>query len=204
MSRSFASVAADLVFAPSVDEIYPPGFSTKVVLEGPATADLEDRFRPTHFSGVATVVTKLLNQAQADVAVFGEKDYQQLLVIKRLARDLDIATEILGAPTLREADGLAMSSRNVYLSREDRARAKELHGALSEAARQILKGENIGAATARRGDALTAAGFEVDYLEARHAETLAPVSSLADGPIRLLAAAKLGATRLIDNIAVQS
>ena len=198
------SVAADLVFAPPVDEIYPPGFSTKVVLEGPATADLEDRFRPTHFSGVATVVTKLLNQAQADVAVFGEKDYQQLLVIKRLARDLDIATEIVGAPTLREADGLAMSSRNVYLSREDRARSKELHGALSEAARRILSGENIGAATGAARDALTAAGFEVDYLEARHAETLAPVSSLADGPIRLLAAAKLGATRLIDNIAVQS
>ncbi|MGB5085645.1 MAG: pantoate--beta-alanine ligase, partial [Methylocystis silviterrae] len=171
---------------------------------GPATADLEDRFRPTHFSGVATVVTKLLNQAQADVAVFGEKDYQQLLVIKRLARDLDIATEIVGAPTLREADGLAMSSRNVYLSREDRERANDLHGALSEAARRILKGENIGAATGAARDALTAGGFEVDYLEARHAETLAPVSSLADGPIRLLVAAKLGATRLIDNIAVQS
>ncbi len=198
-----SSVAADLVFAPSVDEIYPPGFSTKVVLEGPALADLEDRSRPTHFSGVATVVTKLLNQAQADVAVFGEKDYQQLLVIKRLARDLDIATEILGAPTLREADGLAMSSRNVYLSREDRRRAKELHGALSEAARQILKGENISAAAAGASAALADAEFEVDYLEARHAETLAPVSSLADGPIRLLAAAKLGATRLIDNIAVQ-
>lgn len=199
-----AGVAADLVFTPSVDEVYPPGFSTKVVLEGPATADLEDRFRPTHFAGVATVVTKLLNQAQADVAVFGEKDYQQLLVIKRLARDLDIATEILGAPTLREADGLAMSSRNVYLSRVDRARAKQLHGALSEAGRRILAGENIGAATAGAGAALTEGGFEVDYLEARHAETLAPVCSLADGPIRLLAAAKLGATRLIDNIAVQS
>lgn len=202
--EKLCSVAADLVFAPSVDEIYPPGFSTKVVLEGPATADLEDRFRPTHFSGVATVVTKLLNQAQADVAVFGEKDYQQLLVIKRLARDLDIATEIVGAPTLRETDGLAMSSRNVYLSREDRQRAKQLHAALSEAARRILAGENIGAATAGAGVALTEGGFELDYLEARHAETLAPVSSLADGPIRLLAAAKLGATRLIDNIAVQS
>ncbi|AZG77352.1 pantoate--beta-alanine ligase [Methylocystis rosea] len=202
--EKLCSVAVDLVFAPSVDEIYPPGFSTKVVIEGPATADLEDRFRPTHFSGVATVVTKLLNQAQADVAVFGEKDYQQLLVIKRLARDLDIATEIVGAPTLREDDGLAMSSRNVYLSREDRERAKQLHGAMSEAARQILKGENIGAATGAARDALTAAGFEVDYLEARHAQTLAPVASLADGPIRLLAAAKLGATRLIDNIAVQS
>jgi pantoate--beta-alanine ligase len=198
------SGVADLVFAPAVEEIYPPGFSTKVVLEGPALADLEDRFRPTHFSGVATVVTKLLNQAQADVAVFGEKDYQQLLVIKRLARDLDIATDILGAPTLREADGLAMSSRNVYLSPNERARAKALHGALSEAARRILRGENIGAATGAACAALADAGFDIDYLEARHAETLAPVATLGEGPIRLLAAAKLGATRLIDNIAVES
>jgi len=202
--EKLSSVAADLVFAPSVEEIYPPGFSTKVVLEGPARANLEDRFRPTHFSGVATVVTKLLNQAQADVALFGEKDYQQLLVIKRLARDLDIATEILGAPTLREADGLAMSSRNVYLSSEERARAKELHGALKEAARCILSGENIGAAMGAARAALADVGFEIDYVEARHAETLAPVASLGEGPIRLLAAAKLGATRLIDNIAVES
>lgn len=202
--EKLSRVAADLVFAPSVEEIYPPGFSTKVVMEGPALADLEDRFRPTHFSGVATVVTKLLNQAQADVAVFGEKDYQQLLVIKRLARDLDIATEILGAPTLREADGLAMSSRNVYLSGEERGRAKELYGALTEAARRIVDGDDIGAATSTARARLADAGFEVDYLEARNAETLAPVSSLDEGPIRLLAAAKLGATRLIDNIAVQS
>jgi pantoate--beta-alanine ligase len=202
--EKLSCVAADLVFAPPVEEIYPPGFSTKVVVAGPALADLEDRFRPTHFSGVATVVTKLLNQAQADVAVFGEKDYQQLLVIKRLARDLDIATEILGAPTLREADGLAMSSRNVYLAGDERQRARELHGALSDAARRILNGEDINAATRDARARLADAGFDVDYLEARHAETLAPVSSLDAGPIRLLAAAKLGATRLIDNIAVQS
>jgi pantoate--beta-alanine ligase len=201
--EKLARIGADLVFAPPVEEIYPPGFSTKVVMEGPACADLEDRFRPTHFSGVATVVTKLLNQAQADVAVFGEKDYQQLLVIKRLARDLDIATEIFGAPTLREADGLAMSSRNIYLSREERARASELHGALSEAARRILNGEDIGAATRAARARLAGAGFDVDYLEARCAETLAPVASLGQGPIRLLTAAKLGATRLIDNIAVE-
>jgi len=202
--EKLSRVAADLVFAPPVDEIYPPGFSTKVVLEGPAHADLEDRFRPTHFSGVATVVTKLLNQAQADVAVFGEKDYQQLLVIKRLVRDLDIPTEILGAPTLREFDGLAMSSRNIYLAPEERERAKELHCALSEAARRIVNGDDIGAATHEARARLADAGYDVDYLEARHAETLAPVSSLDDGPIRLLVAAKLGATRLIDNIAVQS
>ncbi|MFO1103974.1 MAG: pantoate--beta-alanine ligase [Methylocystis sp.] len=201
--EKLANVAADLVFAPPVEAIYPPGFSTKVVMEGPALADLEDRFRPTHFSGVATVVTKLLNQAQADVAVFGEKDYQQLLVIKRLARDLDIATEILGARTLREADGLAMSSRNIYLSPKERERAKELHGALSEAARRILTGEDIGAATQAARARLAEVGFDVDYLEARCAETLAPVSSVDEGAIRLLAAAKLGATRLIDNIAVE-
>ncbi|WP_292527757.1 pantoate--beta-alanine ligase [Methylocystis sp.] len=202
--EKLSSGAADLVFAPPVEEIYPPGFSTKVVMEGPACADLEDRFRPTHFSGVATVVTKLLNQAQADVAVFGEKDYQQLLVIKRLARDLDIATKILGAPTLREADGLAMSSRNIYLSPEERERARELHGALTDVARRIRDGDDIDAATRAARARLADAGFDVDYLEARGAETLAPVSSLNEGPIRLLAAAKLGATRLIDNIAVQS
>ncbi|MGD9656946.1 MAG: pantoate--beta-alanine ligase [Methylocystis sp.] len=202
--EKLSRAAADLVFTPPVEEIYPPGFATKVVMEGPALADLEDRFRPTHFSGVATVVTKLLNQAQADVAVFGEKDYQQLLVIKRLARDLDIATEILGAPTLREADGLAMSSRNVYLAGEERERARELHGALSEAARGILNGDGIHAATHAARARLVDAGFDVDYLEARHAETLAPTASLDEGPLRLLAAAKLGATRLIDNIAVQS
>jgi pantoate--beta-alanine ligase len=201
--EKLSGVAADLVFAPPVEEIYPPGFATKVVMEGPACAGLEDRFRPTHFSGVATVVTKLLNQAQADVAVFGEKDYQQLLVIKRLTRDLDIATEIIGAPTLREADGLAMSSRNIYLSREERARARELHGALTDAARRIVNGDDIGAATRAACARLADAGFDVDYLEARSAETLAPVASLHDGPIRLLAAAKLGATRLIDNIAVE-
>ncbi len=200
--EKLSSVGADLVFAPSVEEMYPQGFATTVTLEGPAKADLDDRFRPTHFSGVATVVTKLLNQAQADVAVFGDKDYQQLLVVKRLARDLDIATQIVGAPTLREADGLAMSSRNVYLSGEDRARAPTLHHALSMAARRIAEGEDIGQATRDAREALLAAGFEIDYFEARHAETLAPVARRDDGPIRLLAAAKLGATRLIDNVAV--
>ncbi len=197
-----ATISADLVFAPSVEEMYPQGFATTVTLEGPAKANLDDRFRPTHFAGVATVVTKLLNQAQADVAVFGEKDYQQLLVIKRLARDLDIATRIVGAPTLREADGLAMSSRNIYLSGEDRARAPTLHRALSMAARRIAEGEDIGQATRDAREALLGAGFEIDYFEARHADSLAPVARRDNGPIRLLAAAKLGATRLIDNMAV--
>ncbi len=197
-----ASVEADLCFAPTLEAVYPPGFSTRVEVDGPARAELEDRFRPTHFCGVATVVAKLLNQAQADVAVFGEKDYQQLLVIERLARDLDIATDIRGAPTLREADGLAMSSRNVYLSKAERATAPALHRALDEAARRIGAGEAIEATLARASAELAEAGFVVDYLEARHAKTLSQIVSRRDGPIRLLAAARLGATRLIDNLAV--
>jgi len=200
--EKLASAKADLCFAPTLEAIYPPGFSTRVELDGPARADLDDRFRPTHFCGVATVVAKLLNQAQADVAVFGEKDYQQLLVIQRLARDLDIATEILGAPTLREADGLAMSSRNVYLSKTERAAAPALHRALNEAARRIGAGESIEATLAHANAELVGAGFVVDYVEARHARTLARIDGRRDGPIRLLAAARLGATRLIDNLAV--
>ncbi len=196
------AVAADLVFAPAVEEIYPAGFCTTVALDGPAKADLEDRFRPSHFAGVATIVAKLLNQAQADIAVFGEKDYQQLLVIRVMARDLDIPTRILGSATRREPDGLAMSSRNVYLSASDRARAPALYRALADAARRIDGGETIGHAIAEARAAVGAAGFELDYLEARHAETLAPIEGPHDGPIRILAAARLGATRLIDNVAV--
>jgi pantoate--beta-alanine ligase len=200
--EKLAGVAADLVFAPAVEEMYPSGFCTTVSLEGPAKAELEDHFRPTHFTGVATVVTKLLNQAQADVAVFGEKDYQQLLVIRALARDLDIATRIIGSETLRDPDGLAMSSRNVYLSTEDRARAPALHRALAEAARRIAEGEVVGHVMGEAREAIVGAGFDIDYVEARHAETLARVARRHDGPIRLLAAARLGATRLIDNVAV--
>ena len=199
-----ASVRADLCFAPAVDEIYPTGFASRVEVDGPAKADLEDRFRPTHFAGVATVVAKLLNIAQANVAVFGEKDYQQLLVIDRMARDLDIPTRILSSPTLREDDGLAMSSRNVYLSAEDRRRAPALYRTLCSAAGRILKGEEIGHVMGEAREALVGAGFVVDYLEARHGETLARVVTLEDGPIRLLAAAKVGATRLIDNIPVEA
>jgi pantoate--beta-alanine ligase len=200
--RKLESVAADLVFAPAVEEMYPEGFCTTVALDGPAKADLEDRFRPAHFAGVATVVAKLLNQAQADVAVFGEKDYQQLLVIRAMARDLDIPTRILGSATLRDPDGLAMSSRNVYLSAEDRARAPALHRAISVAAKRIAEGTAIRLVMAEAREAVAAAGFEIDYVEARHAETLASVAAPSDGPIRILAAARLGATRLIDNVAV--
>jgi pantoate--beta-alanine ligase len=196
------SAAADLCFAPSVDEIYPQGFATRVEMDGPARADLEDRVRPTHFSGVATVVAKLLNQAGADVALFGEKDYQQFLVIRQLARDLDIATRIVSAPTLREADGLAMSSRNVYLSAAERRAAPALFGAMQQAARRIAAGEAIESCLEIARQSVAEAGFAIDYLEARQAETLARVASRRDGPIRLLAAARLGATRLIDNLAM--
>ena len=182
--EKLTSVAADLVFAPAVEEMYPPGFSTTVSLEGRAKAELEDRFRPTHFAGVATVVAKLLNQAQADVAVFGEKDYQQLLVIRAMARDLDIPTRILGSPTLRDPDGLAMSSRNVYLSPEDRPRAPALHRALLEAAQRIAEGDVVGHVMGEAREAIVGAGFDIDYVEARHAETLARVARRHDGPIR--------------------
>ncbi|KAF2990157.1 pantoate--beta-alanine ligase [Methylocystis sp. MJC1] len=200
--EKLATVSADLVFAPAVEEMYPEGFCTTVTLEGPAKADLEDRFRPTHFAGVATVVAKLLNQAQADVAVFGEKDYQQLLVIRHLARDLDIGTRILAGPTLRDLDGLAMSSRNIYLSAEDRARAPRLYRALSEAASRIAAGEVVGHVMGEAHEAIVGAGFDIDYVEARHADTLARVARRLEGPMRILAAARLGATRLIDNVAV--
>jgi pantoate--beta-alanine ligase len=197
------AVAADVCFAPDVAGMYPSGFGTSVLVDGVAKADLEDHFRPTHFTGVATVVAKLLIQAQADVAIFGEKDYQQLLVVTRMAMDLDIPTRIIGAPTLREADGLAMSSRNVYLSAGDRAGATALYRALREAAGRIIAGDRIGDAMRAATETVVGAGFEIDYLEARHAETLARIADRSEGPIRLLAAARLGATRLIDNIAVE-
>jgi pantoate--beta-alanine ligase len=202
--EKLATVVADLVFAPAVEEMYPEGFCTTVMLDGPAKAELEDRFRPAHFAGVATVVAKLLNQAQPDVAVFGEKDYQQLLVVRRMARDLDIGTHILAGSTLRDPDGLAMSSRNVYLSAEDRARAPALYRALSEAAKRIAEGEVIGHVMGEAREAIVGASFDIDYIEARHAGTLARVARRHEGPIRLLAAARLGATRLIDNVAVPS
>jgi pantoate--beta-alanine ligase len=194
---------ADLCFAPDVAGMYPEGFATTILVDGVAKADLEDHFRPTHFTGVATVVAKLLIQAQADVAMFGEKDYQQLLVVRRMAADLDIPTRIVGAPTLREPDGLAMSSRNVYLSRDERVRAAALYRALQEAAARIKAGDRIGDAMRAATETIVGAGFDIDYLEARHAATLARVASSDEGPIRLLAAARLGATRLIDNIAVE-
>ena len=192
----------DLVFAPAVAEVYPGGFATRIEPEGPAKAGLEDRFRPHFFSGVATVVAKLLIEAGPDWAIFGQKDYQQLQVVTRLARDLDLPVKIVGARTVREQDGLALSSRNAYLSAEERKRAPELHRVLVESAKAIEAGQPVEGVLARGRKRIAEAGFTLDYLEARHAETLAPVASTKEGPIRLLVAAKLGATRLIDNIGV--
>ncbi len=199
---ALAALKADLVWAPAVATMYPQGFATRIVPEGAAKAGLEDSFRPHFFTGVATVVGKLLIQCTPDIAVFGEKDFQQLKVVTQLARDLDLKTRIVGGPTLREADGLALSSRNRYLVPEERAAAPTLFRVLRECAKKIAAGEPI-AATLRQGRASIAkAGFALDYLEARHAETLAPVGSAKDGPIRLLVAARIGATRLIDNVGV--
>jgi pantoate--beta-alanine ligase len=197
------AASVDLCFAPDVAGMYGEGFATTILVDGPAKANLEDNFRPTHFTGVATIVAKLLIQAQADVAMFGEKDYQQLQVVKRMVADLDIPTRIVGAPTLREPDGLAMSSRNVYLSSDERTRATALYRALREAASRINAGDRIGDAMRAATEMVVGAGFEIDYLEARHAETLVRIADRSEGPIRLLAAARLGATRLIDNIAVE-
>jgi pantoate--beta-alanine ligase len=199
---ALSSLKTDLVWAPGVKTMYPAGFATHIVPDGPATAGLEDAFRPHFFAGVATVVAKLLLQCTPDVAVFGEKDYQQLRVVTRLARDLDLATRILGAPTVRERDGLALSSRNRYLSPSEREAAPALHRVLLDCAQGIGAGGPIEAVLGAGRAAITKAGFALDYLEARHAETLAPPASARQRPLRLLVAARIGRTRLIDNLAV--
>jgi pantoate--beta-alanine ligase len=199
---ALARVGADLVWAPSAETMYPQGFATRVVPEGPATVGLEDAFRPHFFAGVATVVAKLFVQCDADIAAFGEKDYQQLKVVTQMVRDLDLKTRIVAVPTVRERDGLALSSRNAYLSAAERATAPTLHRVLLACADKIAAGHAIPGALAGGRAALTEAGFAVDYLDARNADTLAPVHSAKEGPLRLLVAARLGKTRLIDNIAV--
>jgi pantoate--beta-alanine ligase len=182
--------------------MYPDGFATRILTEGPAIAGLEDRFRPHFFGGVATVVGKLFTQCRPDFAIFGEKDFQQLRVVSRMARDLDLGVKVVGLRTVREHDGLAMSSRNIYLSQDQRRAAPELYRAMKETARRLKAGDDLKAAIAAGVELVVRAGFVLDYFEARHADTLAPIASVQDGPVRILVAAKLGKTRLIDNIGI--
>ena len=193
--------SADLAFIPTVDEMYPAGFATTIGVGGPSEG-LCGAHRPGHFDGVATVVAKLLIQAVPDAAYFGEKDYQQLMVVRHMARDLDLPVAIIGVPTVREPDGLALSSRNVYLSPEERRIAPNLHRIMREAVEAIAAGASPAPILARALLALGDAGFAVEYLELRDAATLAPFSGTPARPARLLAAVHLGRTRLIDNIAI--
>ncbi len=191
----------DLVFIPDAAEMYPQGFNTRVKVFD-LTDDLCGAARPNHFEGVATVVTKLLLQAAPDIAVFGEKDYQQLLVVKRLVLDLNIPVEIVGAPIVREEDGLALSSRNAYLSPAERNTAPLLYRTISEIAAELAKGDGADAAALAGRFKLEAAGFRIDYVAVRDPNTLKPLSGPVQPGARVLAAAYLGKTRLIDNVAV--
>ncbi|MES1974392.1 MAG: pantoate--beta-alanine ligase [Pseudomonadota bacterium] len=199
-TRMLADAGCDLLWMPPVELMYPEGFATTISVAG-VSEGLDGATRPGHFDGVATVVAKLFNQVRPDIAYFGEKDFQQLAVIRRMVADLDIGIEIAGVPTQREDDGLALSSRNVYLDADERARAVALPRALGVAARSIGKGIKVDTVLATARESLAAAGFEIDYVTLVDAETLAEAVD-PSRPRRLLAAARMGATRLIDNIAV--
>ncbi|ATY33215.1 pantoate--beta-alanine ligase [Sphingomonas psychrotolerans] len=196
-SRMLAAAGVELLWLPPVELMYPDGFVTNVAVRGVGEV-LDGAHRPGHFDGVATVVTKLLNQVRPDIALFGEKDWQQLAVIRRLVADLDLDVEILGVPTQREDDGLALSSRNAYLIPEERTRAVALPRALGVAERAIARGGDAETALAQAREMLVTAGFEVDYVTLADAETLG--DPIEGRPMRLLAAARIGGTRLIDNI----
>lgn len=198
-ANALSESGCDLLWLPPVAVMYPDGFATNVSIAG-VSEPLDGAARPGHFDGVATVVAKLFNQVRPDVAIFGEKDFQQLAVIRRLNADLDFGIDVIGAPTQRDDDGLALSSRNAYLSDEDRVAAVALPRALGEAAEAIAAGGDPDAALDKARGRLSAAGFAVDYVELVDAETLG--SATTDRPRRLLAAARIGSTRLIDNIAV--
>jgi pantoate--beta-alanine ligase len=203
--RLAGEAGADLVFAPSVAEVYPDGFASRVEVAGPLTEVLDGdpgRRGPEHFRGVATVVAKLLNAVGPDVAYFGQKDAQQAAVIRRMVRDLDFPVRIEVLPTVREADGLAMSSRNAYLEPADRERATALSRALAVVEREALEGSLVAALESGRRE-LAAAGIEPEYLEARDAESLEPVSALGRRPVLVAVAARVGAARLIDNVLIQ-
>jgi len=197
-AQMLADAGCDLLFLPTVEDIYPAGFRTLVRIAGLSEV-LEGAYRPGHFDGVTTVVARLLGLVQADVTLLGEKDWQQLQLIRRMVTDLALGTQIVGVPTVREADGLAMSSRNAYLTDEERAAAPVLHRTLTSAAEDIVAGAEVPETLAAARAALGNAGFRLDYLELANPETLSPTDA---APARLLAAAWLGTTRLIDNIAI--
>jgi pantoate--beta-alanine ligase len=200
-AAKLVGAGCSLLYAPDAGEMYPPNFAT-TVSAGPLAEPLENQFRPGHFTGVATVVTKLLLQSQADIACFGEKDYQQLQIIRRLARDLDIPIRIEAVPTVREPDGLALSSRNSYLSDDERRIAPALHRVLTDVAARFAAGASTQDVAAWGAAELLRAGFaKLDYLDLRDAETLQPLVDRSR-PGRALVAAWLGKTRLIDNQAL--
>lgn len=200
-AQKLAPYAVDVIYVPDGGQMYPDGFASNVHVSG-ITEELEGAHRPGHFDGVATVVTKLFLQTQADKAYFGNKDYQQLQLVKRLALDLDIPVEVIGCPTIREEDGLAMSSRNLLISDRARIKAPALHDAMERAADRIKAGEPVAEVLEQAKAQVLAGGYnDVEYLELRAVGTLAPMSRLT-GPARLLAAANLVGVRLIDNIAV--
>lgn len=198
-ARMLTEAGADILWMPPVEEMYPEGFATTVSVSGVSDI-LEGAHRAGHFDGVATVVAKLFGQVRPDVALFGEKDFQQLAVIRRMATDLDLGVEVVGVPTQRDDDGLALSSRNLYLDPDERQRAVALPRALGIAARTLEKGGAADEALSQARDMLAQARFETDYIALVDAETLG--DPVPGHPMRLLAAARIGNTRLIDNVAV--
>jgi pantoate--beta-alanine ligase len=200
-AEALAEAGCDLLWLPQPEEMYPAGFATNVSVKG-----LGDRWegeaRPGHFDGVATVVAKLLCAVRPEIAVFGEKDFQQLAVIRRMTQDLQLGVEILGVPTVRDADGLALSSRNAYLSADERRRACELPSPMKDAATDFRSGTPVSEALARAVERLKSAGFKIDYVALVNSLTLEPLER-PEGSMRLIAAATIGTTRLIDNIPVE-